>query len=51
LAQASQLLKQAYAISEEDQSLIAHNQELIKGEIGELGRQSTRIEGRPSDKR
>lgn len=50
LGQASELLEQAYASSEADQSLIAHNQELIKGELSELGRQSTRIEGRPSDR-
>lgn len=50
LEQASQLLEQAYASSEADQSLIAHNQEMIKGEISELGRQSTRIAGRPSDR-
>jgi hypothetical protein len=50
LGEAGRLLEQAFALAEDDQSVIAHNQELVKSEIGELGRQFSRVEGRASDR-
>lgn len=50
LGEAARLLEQAYALAEDDQSVIAHNQELVKSEIDELGRQFARSEGRAVDR-
>ncbi len=50
LSEAGSLLEKAYALAEDDQSIIAHNQELVKSEVSELGRQFSRLEGRAADR-
>jgi hypothetical protein len=50
LTDSARLLEQAYSLAESDQSIVAHNQELVKGEITELSRQLQHAEGRQGDR-
>lgn len=50
LTDAARLLEQAYALAEADQSVVAHNQTLVKSEIEELSRQLQHAESQTGDR-